>query len=106
DLLRDPDGNNDLGAEIEDLLHNIGHSMLGYIMTPNDTDSPPGVLVGARAGCRDPLFWRWHRHIDNIYVKWQTRLGFNAFSNDIPPVKIGNDDIFLAFKDELFNLDQ
>src|SRR4051812_14122467 len=28
------------------------------------------------------------------------------FSNDFSPVKIKNSDIFLGFKDELFNLDQ
>nr|CAG8618948.1 11998_t:CDS:2 [Entrophospora candida] len=105
-LLNDSNGNADLGAEIEQTLHNVGHAMLAYIMTPNNPSAPPGVLVGARAGCRDPLFWRWHRHIDNIYVRWQTRLGLNMFSNDIPPVKIKNSDIFLGFKDELFNLDQ
>nr|CAG8480240.1 3394_t:CDS:2 [Entrophospora candida] len=105
-LLNDPNGNTDLGAIIEDILHNVGHAMLGRVMAPNDTNAPPGVLVGARAGCRDPLFWRWHRHIDDIYVRWQTRLGLNMFSNDIPPIKIRNNDIFLAFKDELFNLDK
>ncbi|RIB29711.1 hypothetical protein C2G38_2154654 [Gigaspora rosea] len=37
----------------------------------------PSVLVGARAGTRDPLFWRCHRQIDNIYKKWQDALDFH-----------------------------
>jgi tyrosinase len=66
----------------------------------------PSVLVGARAGTRDPLFWRWHRHIDNIYVKWENLLGPRDFSDDMPPVTVRNMDLILAFTDVLLEVNK
>lgn len=59
------------------------------------------MLVGARGGLRDPLFWRWHRHLDNLYNKFQTNLGPNNFSDDCPNVTIRADDIYFSFTDVL-----
>ncbi|CAB4416789.1 unnamed protein product [Rhizophagus irregularis] len=95
-----------LGGDIEVVLHNIGHNMLGYIMHPYTLHAVPSVLVGARAGTRDPLFWRWHRHIDNIYAKWQNFLGSRDFSDDMPPVTIREKDIILSFTDILLEVDK
>ncbi|KAF0490784.1 Di-copper centre-containing protein [Gigaspora margarita] len=94
-----------LGSEIELILHNIGHAMLGYIMHPYSIGYAPSVLVGARAGTRDPLFWRWHRQIDNIYKKWQDALGHADFHHDAPNVTIKPNDIFMAFTDVLLEVD-
>ncbi|CAG8447547.1 3403_t:CDS:10 [Dentiscutata erythropus] len=98
--LKDEDATK-LGSEIELILHNIGHSMLGYMMHPYSIGYAPSVLVGARAGTRDPLFWRWHRHIDNIYKKWQDALGPSDFHHDAPNVTIRPHDIYFAFTDVL-----
>ncbi|GBC10125.1 hypothetical protein RclHR1_09360003 [Rhizophagus clarus] len=95
-----------LGGDIEVVLHNIGHNMLGYIMHPYTLNAAPSVLVGARAGTRDPLFWRWHRHIDNIYVKWQNLLGPRNFSDDMPPVTIREKDLILSFTDILLDVNK
>ncbi|PKY28325.1 Di-copper centre-containing protein [Rhizophagus irregularis] len=95
-----------LGSDIEVVLHNIGHNMLAYIMHPYTLHAEPSVLFGARAGTRDPLFWRWHRHIDNIYAKWQNLLGPRDFNDDIPPVTIREKDIILSFTDILLVVDK
>ncbi|CAI2183907.1 18324_t:CDS:2 [Funneliformis geosporum] len=95
-----------VGSDIEVVLHNIGHNMLGYIMHPYTINAPPSVLVGARAGTRDPLFWRWHRHLDNIYLKWQFLLGPRNFSDDIPPITFREKDLILAFTDELLKVNK
>ncbi|CAG8734399.1 2731_t:CDS:2, partial [Funneliformis mosseae] len=95
-----------VGSDIEIVLHNIGHNMLGYIMHPYTINAPPSVLVGARAGTRDPLFWRWHRHLDNIYLKWQFLLGPRNYSDDIPPITIREKDLILAFTDELIKVNE
>ncbi|CAG8521935.1 10701_t:CDS:2, partial [Scutellospora calospora] len=92
-----------LGQEIEQGLHNVGHMMLSYIMHPYAVGYAPSVLVGARAGTRDQLFWRWHRHIDNIFDKWQTKLGPSDFHHDAPNVTIKHTDIFLVFTDVLLD---
>ncbi|CAG8436977.1 2944_t:CDS:2 [Diversispora eburnea] len=90
---------NTLGSNVELVLHNIGHSVLGYIMHPYSIGC--NVLVGARGGLRDPLFWRWHRHLDSIYLRFQNKLGPNNFSDDSPNVTIRTTDIFLSFTDVL-----
>ncbi|CAG8620821.1 4646_t:CDS:2, partial [Acaulospora colombiana] len=93
-----------LGSKLELILHNIGHAVLGYIMHPYSMGWAPSVLVGARAGLRDPLFWMWHRHLDNIFVRWQNHLGPNDFQNDAPNVTIRTTDVYLAFTDLLIKI--
>jgi len=75
--------------------------LLAYIHNPsraNDPEVDPGVMHSPRVAARDPVFWRWHRHVDDLHNKWQETLQPNDFS-DAPPVKIR--DIILAFKDKL-----
>ncbi|CAI2166926.1 9412_t:CDS:2 [Funneliformis geosporum] len=84
-------------------LHNTGHVLLAYINDPgraNDAGNDPGVMSSPRVAARDPVFWRWHRHIDDLFNKWQEKLKSNDFS-DAPPVNIKNGDIILTFKDKL-----
>ncbi|CAG8707679.1 23740_t:CDS:10 [Cetraspora pellucida] len=91
--IRSEDDATTLGSEIEVILHNIGHAMLGYIMHPYSID-----------WLRDPLFWRWHRHIDNIYKKWQDSLGPADYHHDAPNVTIKQTDIYFAFTDVLLEV--
>nr|CAG8442723.1 11309_t:CDS:2 [Entrophospora candida] len=87
-------------------LHNTGHVMLAYINDPANAanaENDPGVLYTPRTAARDPIFWRWHRHIDDIFDLWVKTLPPNEFLSDAPPVKIRNGDVILAFKD-LLNL--
>ncbi len=53
-----------------------------------------------RSAARDPVFYRWHRHIDDLFNKWQNTSPPNDFSNP-PPLKTRNGDLILAFKDKL-----
>ncbi|CAB5185182.1 uncharacterized protein OCT59_007578 [Rhizophagus irregularis] len=75
-------------------LHGDGHGAIGDI---NDDDDP-GVMTQTRVAVRDPAFWRWHRHIDNLINTWEEKQEPNDFSNS-PPV--GLQDIILVFKDKL-----
>ncbi|CAG8479122.1 4357_t:CDS:2 [Acaulospora morrowiae] len=93
-----------LGSNLELILHNIGHAVLGYIMHPYSINWAPSVLVGARAGLRDPLFWRWHRHLDNIFLRWQNHLGPNDFLSEAPNVTIRTTDIYFSFTDVLLKV--
>ncbi|CAG8468876.1 11206_t:CDS:2 [Acaulospora colombiana] len=95
---------NNLGSEIESILHNLGHEILGFLMHPYTIGYPPSVLVGARAGLRDPLFWMWHRHLDNLYLKFQNNLGPNDLLQDSPNVTIRSTDVYLAFTDVLLKV--
>jgi tyrosinase len=73
-------------------LHMAGHVVIARI---NDD---PGVMYDTRTAARDPAFWRWHRHIDNLINTWEEKQGPNDFSNS-PPVNL--QDVILVFKDKL-----
>ncbi|CAG8524317.1 12130_t:CDS:2 [Racocetra fulgida] len=88
-LKLDDSGSATLALDIETNLHNYGHEF---------------VLVGARAGIRDPLFWRWHRHIDDLLLRWQERFEPPDFHHDAPNVTIRQTDIILSFTDILLKV--
>ncbi|GBB88162.1 hypothetical protein RclHR1_01470010 [Rhizophagus clarus] len=73
-------------------LHARGHVAIASI------SNKPGVMSATRVASRDPVFWRWHRHIDNLINLWEEKQEPNDFSNS-PPVKLR--DVILAFKNEL-----
>jgi hypothetical protein len=62
-------------------MHNQGHGMIARL--PNDTGN--GVMNSPPVAIRDPIFWRWHRHLDNINSAWQNTQPPYDFS-DAPPV--------------------
>ncbi|CAG8726493.1 2962_t:CDS:2 [Cetraspora pellucida] len=76
---------NKFGNDLETTLHNTGHVLL--------------------TAARDPVFWRWHRHIDEVYSRWQNQQAPYNFS-DAPPVVIKSTDIILAWKDKLLDTDK
>ncbi|XP_058123593.1 phenoloxidase 8-like [Anopheles ziemanni] len=55
--------------------HQNGHVMLGYIHDPDNTYlEGVGVMGDLTTTMRDPLFYRWHQHIDDIFVRHKQRL--------------------------------
>ncbi|XP_055606735.1 phenoloxidase 8-like [Uranotaenia lowii] len=76
-------------------LHNDGHNMLAYIHDPDNSFLEGfGVIGDNTTAMRDPIFYRWHQHIDDIFERHKRR--FKPY---------GKDD--LAFKDvevESFNV--
>ncbi len=63
--------------------HNDGHIHLMLF----DNISPFGVMAETATAVRDPIFWRWHKHIDSIFHTWKEQQPPHDFS-DAPPVKI------------------
>nr|CAD12808.1 hemocyanin [Epiperipatus sp. TB-2001] len=48
-------------------LHNTGHVMLATAHDPDKRfNSSDGVMGFVQTALRDPLFYRWHKHIDNL----------------------------------------
>ncbi len=87
-------------------LHNLGHNMLA-----GASEAGTGVMTTTETAIRDPVFWEWHKHIDDFYAAWQERSGVQSFS-DRPPVglrkqfdpaadRASSPDIILAFEDML-----
>jgi tyrosinase len=62
--------------------HGSGHILIAFAIS-----NSPGVMVNTATAIRDPIFWRWHRHIDDIGFRHQQRLSPNNYS-DRPPVSM------------------
>jgi hypothetical protein len=90
--------------------HNYGHVLLARAHDPvGDTDD--GVMIDTATAIRDPIFWRWHKHIDDVLFRWQELQPPHNLS-DAPPVIIRKDgrgaaarnqspDIILCFQDAI-----
>jgi tyrosinase len=54
--------------------HNYGHVLIAALRDPNGPSSTrPGVMTSTDTAMRDPVFYRWHRHIDDMVTDWQNR---------------------------------
>jgi tyrosinase len=51
-------------------LHNDGHILLSL---HNNDENNPGVMFWETTAVRDPLFYRWHAHINDIFIESQSR---------------------------------
>lgn len=89
-------GSNQLGDEAEPTPnrrygtlygnhHGGGHICIMTASEPN----PDGVMGYPDAAIRDPVFWRWHRHVDDIHFSYQDQLEPHPF-DDMPPVRIAS----------------
>ncbi|PTL76898.1 tyrosinase family protein [Vitiosangium sp. GDMCC 1.1324] len=69
--------------------HNLGHVLLACLTGPRDRSGLPGVLASPATAARDPLFYRWHRHVDDIIDAWQsTHLPPHDVSANAPQVLV------------------
>jgi tyrosinase len=67
-------------------LHNSGHLMFSVVQDPMGT-SNPGVMVDTATAIRDPVFFEWHRHVDDYYFRYQNALSPYSFA-DAPAARI------------------
>ena len=53
-------------------VHNFGHDLISQVMDPTgQLQLPPGVMSQPVVSQRDPIFWRWHRQVDDLSYSWQ-----------------------------------
>lgn len=50
-------------------FHGWGHLFLGLA----GDDPGAGVMIDTDTAIRDPIFWRWHRHIDDFAKAWEDK---------------------------------
>uniref|UniRef100_A0A1Y9H277 Tyrosinase copper-binding domain-containing protein n=1 Tax=Anopheles dirus TaxID=7168 RepID=A0A1Y9H277_9DIPT len=56
-------------------VHNNGHVLLAYIHDPRGIYlESAGVMGGIATAMRDPVFYRWHKSIDNLFARHKLRL--------------------------------
>jgi hypothetical protein len=67
--------------------HNFGHVLIADL---RDTAGPagPGVMTSPATAVRDPVFFRWHRHVDETMYLWQETLQPLDLTAGMPPIKI------------------
>lgn len=66
-------------------LHNTGHGILASLAE----EQAGGVMNSTVVAIRDPIFWRWHKFIDNLAASWQDQQSPYLF-DDQPDVVIRN----------------
>ena len=87
-------------------LHNGGHGMLA-----SASQGISRVMTTTEVAIRDPVFYEWHKHVDDYYAAWQDKSGTRSFS-DRPLVRLrkqldpaqdlaASPDVLLAFEDQL-----
>ena len=83
-----------LGAAVEPSLrrggpdgfgnfHGFGHVLIALAENPADTQRP-GVMWTTATAIMDPVFYRWHRHVDDQLFRWQEKQPPHELS-DAPP---------------------
>uniref|UniRef100_A0A1E1WWC5 Putative hemocyanin subunit n=1 Tax=Tityus obscurus TaxID=1221240 RepID=A0A1E1WWC5_TITOB len=56
-------------------LHNWGHVLMARIHDPDGRfNENPGVMSDTSTSLRDPIFYRWHRFVDNIFQDYKATL--------------------------------
>ncbi|GFW92064.1 hemocyanin AA6 chain [Trichonephila clavipes] len=73
-------------------LHNWGHVMMANITDPDGRfNENPGVMSDTSTSLRDPIFYRYHRFIDNIFQEYkQTLKPYDKAQLDFPGVQVVN----------------
>ncbi|GFW92046.1 hemocyanin A chain [Trichonephila clavipes] len=71
-------------------LHNWGHVMMAYIHDPDGRfRETPGVMTDTATSLRDPIFYRFHRFIDNVFQEYKKTLPVYSKDNlTFPDIEI------------------
>jgi hypothetical protein len=65
-------------------LHNMGHLLIAAVPDPETM----GMMSLTSTAVRDPVFFRWHRHVDDLFAEWQESLGAQDITAEAPPVRL------------------
>ena len=68
--------------------HHLGEVLLACARAPRDTSGLPGVVGDPATAARDPLFYRWMRHVDEILDTWRSVHLPPHDLSDAPPVTL------------------
>jgi hypothetical protein len=83
--------------------HGFGHVLIGLSTDPQgDKGGGPGVIWNTATAIRDPAFWRWHKHVDELNVRHQERLLPHAL--DDAPTEVSLRDVILVYANDLSRL--
>jgi hypothetical protein len=69
-------------------VHNRGHNAISECSELNEEGKRVGVMFSTRTAIRDPVFWRWHKEIDDLNYQWQKTQEPYDLQDGAPPVVI------------------
>jgi len=67
-------------------VHNLGHNLISNV-SDTDVDAPLGVMSQTATAVRDPIFFRWHKQVDDFNFTWQETKAVETYA-DAPDVLI------------------
>ena len=73
-------------------LHNMGHGVFGSIGQPRGQSS---YMTSSAAAVRDPIFFRWHKRVDDYIERFNNTLS-TELALDAPPVNITANDVIIT----------
>lgn len=73
-------------------LHNFGHGAIAGIGAQSENEV--GVMSNPHTSLQDPVFWRWHRMIDDVAQEYYSQLP--AYEFDDTGIEVVNDGIVLV----------
>ncbi|VVC24126.1 Hypothetical protein CINCED_3A001218 [Cinara cedri] len=79
-------------------LHNNGHNAISYIHDPDNRYLENyGVMGDSATAMRDPIFYRWHAYIDDIFTEFKSTLpGYTVQNLNFDNVKVQSVEITAA----------
>ena len=76
-------------------LHNMGHVFVSYIHDPDHRHLESfGVMGDSATAMRDPIFYRWHSYIDDIFQEYKATLPrYSENQLNYPGITVSNIEI-------------
>ncbi|CAG9791144.1 unnamed protein product [Diatraea saccharalis] len=73
-------------------LHNMGHVFISYAHDPDHRHLELfGVMGDSATAMRDPVFYRWHAYIDDIFNLYKSKLPpYPAATLDFPGIRVSS----------------
>ncbi|XP_068623411.1 phenoloxidase subunit 1-like [Battus philenor] len=73
-------------------LHNLGHVFISYCHDPDHRNLEQfGVMGDSATAMRDPIFYRWHAHIDDIFNTYKIKLPpYGDDRLDFPGIRVSS----------------
>ncbi|XP_039745914.1 phenoloxidase subunit 1 [Pararge aegeria] len=73
-------------------LHNMGHVFISYSHDPDHRNLEQfGVMGDSATAMRDPIFYRWHAYIDDIFQLYKNKLPpYPAERLDFPGIRVSS----------------
>ena len=61
------------GTNLEWPYHALGHTRIGFVCSPRKHEGIPGVMLSPDSSARDPIFYSWHLHIEELFEQYKDK---------------------------------